>query len=378
MILYLFIFILCLFLAISQNCRLAYCGDSSRAFCSNNNDAKKVCFVLFILACVVGFRYELGGTDYDYYGYFYRKISGYNDYFTALADSEYEIGYTTFVYLCSNFLHLSFNGSLLLEAFIFYILMYVGLKRYIPNWGILFMLFLYKMFFYVTFVAMRQSMTVAGFFLILKYLEERKILKYYASLMLVSSFHYGALLLFVLYPIFSLKITKKRLLVIGLVFLLSSVFSGLTGSLLNVVISVLGFSQLEDKAAGYSTDSYLSILYTVEYYLLYILLLSNYDKIKQKFEYTDFSIRLFLIAMPMVTLFRSTIILVRELYYFYPSYAILMCYIYSVSKHRKLWFSIFTILCLFGMIRYIIYFDNGHFMIYKTWLLNPTIHFFQS
>ena len=378
MILYLFIFSLCLFFAIRQNNRLMCCLDSTGTFCPDNKDDKVICLLLFFLACIVGFRYELGGTDYEQYGYFFRKISGYNDFLAALADSEYEVGYTSFVYLCSNVFHLYFNGSLLVEALIFYFLMYLGLKRYIPNWGIFLMLFLYKMFFYVTFVAMRQSMTVAGFFLIMRYLEERKAIKYYASLILVSTFHYGAILLFVLYPIFGMKIIKRRLTVIGIVFLLSTVFSELTGSLLNVVVAVLGLSQLEDKAAGYSSDASLNILYTIEYYMLYVLVLGNYDKIKEKFKYADFSIMLFLMAMPIVTLFRSTVILVRELPYFYPSYAILMYYIYAVSKQRKILFLFFTLLCLLGIIKYITQFDNGHFMIYKTWLFNPNINIFQS
>ena len=161
MILYLFIFSLCLFFAIKQNSRLMYCFDSMGTSRPDNRDVKGVRFLQFLIACIVGFRYELGGTDYEYYGYFYHKISGYKDFLTALADSEYEIGYTSFIYLCSNVLNLSYHGSLLVEAFIFYFLMYFGLKRYIPNWGIFLMLFLYKMFFYVTFVAMRQSLTVA-------------------------------------------------------------------------------------------------------------------------------------------------------------------------------------------------------------------------
>lgn len=378
MILYLFIFLLCLFLAIWQNTRLVYRFDSTGTLCPDNKDVRIVCLLLFFLACVVGFRYELGGTDYEYYEYFYHKISGYKDFLAALADSEYEVGYTSFVYLCSNVFHLSYNGSLLVEAFIFYFLMYIGLKRYVPNWGIFLMLFLYKMFFYVTFVAMRQSMTVAGFFLIMRYLDERKVIKYYASLILVSTFHYGAILLFVLYPIFGLKITKNRLTVLGVFFLLSTVFSELTGSVLNVVVAVLGLSRLEDKAAGYSADASLNILYTIEYYMLYLLMLANYDKIKAKFKNADFSIMLFLMAMPIVTLFRSTVILVRELPYFYPAYAILMYYIYAVYRQRNFLLSVFTVLCLLGFIKYIAQFDNGHFMIYKSWLFNSNIHLFQS
>lgn len=374
MFLYLFIFFVCLILAVSRNRQLQYANNTNSCLHKQNYS---VVLTIFIFACISGFRYKLGGTDYDYYGYFYGLINGERGFLATLSDSQYEVGYTAFVYLCANVLHLSFEGSLVVEALIFYILMYVGLKKYMPNWGIFLMFFMYKMFFYVTFVAMRQAFTVAGFFVIMRFLEERKPLKYYTSLALVATFHYGALLLFVLYPIFGLKIKKERLKTIAVIFGVSTIFSSMTGTLLNFVVNILGLSQLEDKAAGYSGGAGLNILYTIEYFLLYIFMVRNYDKIKQRFQHADFVIMLFLMVLPIVTLFRSTVILVRELPYFYPAYAILLYYVFAVSKNRRIIFPFFVILCLSGILKYIIQFDDGHFMHYKTWLFNPNVYFFQ-
>lgn len=374
MFLYLFIFFVCLILAVSRNRQLQYANNTNSCLHKQNYS---VVLTIFIFACISGFRYKLGGTDYDYYGYFYGLINGERGFLATLSDSQYEVGYTAFVYLCANVLHLSFEGSLVVEALIFYILMYVGLKKYMPNWGIFLMFFMYKMFFYVTFVAMRQAFTVAGFFVIMRFLEERKPLKYYTSLALVATFHYGALLLFVLYPIFGLKIKKERLKTIAVIFGVSTIFSSMTGTLLNFVVNILGLSQLEDKAAGYSGGAGLNILYTIEYFLLYIFMVRNYDKIKQRFQHADFVIMLFLMVLPIVTLFRSTVILVRELPYFYPAYAILLYYVFAVSKNRRIIFPFFVILCLSGILKYIIQFDDGHFMHYKTWLFNPNVYFLQ-
>ena len=374
MVLYFIMFFVCLILAVSRNRQLQYANNTNSCLHKQNYS---VVLTIFIFACISGFRYKLGGTDYDYYGYFYGLINGERGFLATLSDSQYEVGYTAFVYLCANVLHLSFEGSLVVEALIFYILMYVGLKKYMPNWGIFLMFFMYKMFFYVTFVAMRQAFTVAGFFVIMRYLEERKPLKYYASLALVATFHYGALLLFVLYPLFGLKIKKERLKTIAVIFGVSTFFSGLTGTSLNFVVSILGLSQLEDKAAGYSGGAGLNILYTIEYFLLYIFMVRNYDKIKQRFQHADFVIMMFIIVLPIVTLFRSTVILVRELPYFYPAYAILLYYVFAVSKNRRIIFPFFVILCFSGILKYIIQFDDGHFMHYKTWLFNPNVYFFQ-
>lgn len=374
MVLYFIMFFVCLILAVSRNRQLQYANNTNSCLHKQNYS---VVLTIFIFACISGFRYKLGGTDYDYYGYFYGLINGERGFLATLSDSQYEVGYTAFVYLCANVLHLSFEGSLVVEALIFYILMYVGLKKYMPNWGIFLMFFMYKMFFYVTFVAMRQAFTVAGFFVIMRFLEERKPLKYYTSLALVATFHYGALLLFVLYPIFGLKIKKERLKTIAVIFGVFTIFSSMTGTLLNFVVNILGLSQLEDKATGYSGGAGLNILYTIEYFLLYIFMVRNYDKIKQRFQHADFVIMLFLMVLPIVTLFRSTVILVRELPYFYPAYAILLYYVFAVSKNRRIIFPFFVILCLSGILKYIIQFDDGHFMHYKTWLFNPNVYFLQ-
>lgn len=380
MLLYSILFVLSLILAAQRNKSLACRYNQHGVYIpSNVNIDWAVCGLLFMFACVSGFRYEMGGTDYEYYQFIYDTINGETNLLLTLAVTEYEVGYSAYVYICANILHLSYNGSLLLESFIFYSLLYLGLKRYMPNWGVFLLLFMYKMFFYVTMVAMRQAFTIAGFYCILRYLEERKMIKYYVCLLLLSLFHYGALILFVLYPLFKIKISRERLRKIGIVFGLSTIFSGLTGSLLNFVVSVLGLSQLEEKAAGYTGGASLNFLYTIEYFLLYVLLIQNYAKIKFKFNQTDFVIKLFLVVLPIVTLFRSTLILVRELPYFYPAYAIILYYIYSVSKSKKEIIIIFSMICLLGILKYVIQFDDGHFMDYKNWLFNnPQIHLFQS
>ena len=170
-----------LFLAIYENQKVDYYGYFSLDTFQRPLAYPVVWFMLGTFMCISGFRYKLGGSDYEYYHYFYGLITAKHSFLTAISTSQYEVGYTVFVYFCSKILHVSYEGSLVIEAFIFYFLLYEGLKKYIPNWGLFFMFFLYKMFFYVTFVAMRQAFTVAGFFIIMRYLEERKWIKYYAS-----------------------------------------------------------------------------------------------------------------------------------------------------------------------------------------------------
>ena len=173
MLLFLALFCSCVIYAVLANRKLSCVGNHA----ASRDSSIGLILLLVAFACISGSRYNLGGTAYYYYEYFYHKITGETDILTTIIQSMYEAGYTAYVYICSNVLHLSYNGSLLVESVIFYLLMYLGLRKYVPNWGIFLMFFMYKMFFYVTFVAMRQALTVAGFFLILKYLEERKLVK---------------------------------------------------------------------------------------------------------------------------------------------------------------------------------------------------------
>lgn len=333
--------------------------------------------ILSIYAIISGFRYDLGGSDYEYYQYFYDRITSCPNLILAYAESEYEVGYTLFIYICSHYLNLSFNGYLVVESVLFYTFMYLGLRKYVPSWGLFLILFTYKIFFYVTFVAMRQAITVAGFYYIMKFLESRNFIKYHVALSLVATFHYGALLLFVLYPLRNVNFTRRLLVILGLVFAILTPFAGLTGTIISFGVSVLGLNSLEDKAAGYTGGESLNILYTIEYYIIYLGLLKFYDQIV-KYKHSQFMIYLFVLVLPIVTILRSSSIFVRELFYFYPSYAFILFYIFKFNKKNAFFYKfIFSTLCLAGVIKYLIQFGNGCLMPYNTWIFNPEINFFK-
>ncbi len=366
--------------AVAENKR-SLNGRCNYELAEKSNITALAYFALVVFTCITGFRFELGGSDYEYYDYFYGRMADAPNLPLAIATSEYEPGYTVFIYVCTHYLHLSFNGYLLLEALVFYSLMFMGLRKYIPNWGIFLLFFMYKMFFYVTFVAMRQAITVAGFYMIYQYLQQGKHIKYYLWLILIATFHSGALLLFVIYPLFRIKYSKDTLKLIGIIFGLLTIFSGYTGSLLNTVVSMIGLSdEAGEKAAGYSGGNVsLNILYTLEYYLIYLLMIKNYDTIVQRYKNANYIIALFVMVLPIVTIFRSTVILVRELPYFYPAYAILFTYIYLIyKKQAREYLLLFGLICLAGVIKYVIEFGDGCLMPYKWWLFNPNVHIFSK
>lgn len=331
-----------------------------------------------ILAFVSGFRY-LGGTDLELYETAYNKIptifSG--DFFTVFFNPDYylwEPGYLIYNSLFKTTLHVSFFGYLLLNAIVFYVFLYKGNKKYATHWGILLMFFMYKLFFYETFVAMRQSLSIAFFWIIMHYAEERKPVHYFLLwLLLVFSTHNGGAILFLVYFLNYVKITKKRFFMIGIVMIPFIFFSSVLNSLIGGFMALLS----EDKAGYASSGETQSIFYTLEYYLVWYLIYINYDKIVKTNSHVHFIIKLFLVMLPCVTIMRDIVILRRLMDYFYLSVPILLGYLCDARpKYKHLIILCLTLVCFYGYTRYLTNFDGGSLMPYKSWLELPEATFF--
>lgn len=340
-----------------------------------------VCFI--ILTLVSGTRL-VGGLDFPTYEGHYYRLPTFPDVMNpSLRNNNYEIGYT---YIASFFktIGISFYGFCLIHASFFYFCMYKGLKRYTNHFGIVILIFLYKLFFYNTMISMRQSITVACFMLMVPLIEEKKYIKYYICAFLVATIHNGAYLLLIIYPLVYIALTKARIRWANIIFI-PTLFIGLAG------IDVLGpigqFLQdnstsemMARKAAGYFDNENLSpigIFHTLEYFLLMFFVYNNIKKMNLKNSKVHIVMWMFLCLLPLFTLFRGSEILTREKDYFLIYYAVIIGYLIDkLPQHRKLIYTFITLLCAFGYYRYVILFDNGAFLRYESWLLNPNYSIF--
>lgn len=184
---------------------------------------------LFILCIISGTRYYLGGTDYYAYERIFESVpylSKFDFMRVQNISGTYgsEIGY---LFLCSVIKTLGFNffGFTLVHSVIFYICLYIGLKKYTKNFNFLIIIFLYKIFFYNTFISMRQSITIAIFFIAIRFIQEKKIIKYFLCCTLAVLFHNGALLLYFVYFINKIKLTKKRIIILNCIFIPTMIIS---------------------------------------------------------------------------------------------------------------------------------------------------------
>jgi len=339
-------------------------------------------FTLFILCITSGTRYELGGTDYFIYETTYNSMPALHQFFSqleALNVFSFEIGYL-FVNSLFKTLGISFYGFTLIHSFVFYFCLYYGLKRYTHYFGLLIIVFLYKLFFYNTFISMRQSITIALFFVLLRFIEEEKPIKYYIGTLFAVLFHNGAYLLLLLYFVNKVKISRKRIIILNLIFIPTLAFNIFDLSILRTLdgsLSFLSGSVIEKVGRYFGDGSSINIIHTLEYLLLMLLVLLNYEKIIEVNPRSEFILKLFLLLLPLFTLLRGSEILTREKDYFTFTYAVILGYMCNINQLKFRYLIIFAtiIVCAFGFFRFILLFDDQNLIPYESWLFKNDAHF---
>ena len=194
--------------------------------------------------------------------------------------------------------------------------------------------------------------------------------------LLALFFHRSAIILFAIPLIANIKLSKKSFeiaLIIGLVlFILVRI------DLMNInsiVINVLNFIFENDKGAINRIELYshstteISIFYTIEYYLIAVLLLLNFEKLYNFDKNSKLFTNLFIGMLPLFTVFSSFSMVTRFKDYFFLCYPILISYIARFSKKNKLLiYTIVIIICFYGYMRYIIKFDGGSLIPYSSFI----------
>lgn len=338
---------------------------------------------LLMLTIVSGTRL-VGGLDFMTYEGHYANLPTFPDVLNPrLRNNNYEIGYTLIASFFKT-LGISFYGFCLLHAAFFNFCVWKGLKRYTSHFGIVILIFLYKLFFYNTMISMRQSITVACFLLMVPLIQDKKYLKYYICAILVSTIHNGAYLLFVIYPLVYIALTRRRIKLLNIIFI-PTLFIGFADI---DVIGPLG-QFLQDNAMNeameYRTSHYfdnenvssIGIFHTLEYFLLMFVVYYNIRKLNLKNPKVHIVMWMFLCLLPLFTLLRGSEILTREKDYFLMYYAVIIGYLIDIMpRTRTLVFCFVTLLCAFGYYRFVYLFDGGAFLMYHSWLFDPNYSFF--
>ena len=344
-------------------------------------DQRVVCLVaVAVLAVIAGMR-NVGGTDFNIYRAIYNnvpKLGNFFRYYGTLDDRYMTFGVER-AYLFANSLfktlHFSYYGYIFVQALFIIFTTYFALRKYTGEFMIVVMVFLYKFYFYNAFISLRQPITIALFFIMLHFMEKRKIVPYMLLALLSFYFHTAAIVLFPLYFLNRVKVTRNLIIVLNLIFLPTLILSAMKVPVLRIFEPILSleifstdeiFLKTERLITGESLTA-INWLHTAEYFALMLLLILFFYRIKEANPECDTMIKLFLCLLPIFTLCRNYEILTRVKDYFTISYGFIISYIAAAEKgkYRFMAYVLTALWCGFGFFRFIVMFDAGAMLRYK-------------
>lgn len=356
-------------------------------YCIKEQRYKKIvdiCLIV-ILCLTTGTRYNIGGYDFDVYHTVYNnvpKLLNFNIFTVHNIVGVYGME-KGFLFLCSFFKTIGFTyyGFNLICSIVFYICMYLGLKKFTNNFTFVLFIFLYKLFIFDTFVLTRQMLCIGGFMFLLRYIKEKNFVKYLIGCMILFTLHTSSLVLIPVYFINKINFSKKTVIILNCVFLTTLLFNLLDVSIIQVMVDLLSdFNFLGGKFStylNYLSDSGRSInlLNTIEYELLMCWVIYRYDDLKNSNDNNVLFINLFLILLPILTLFRGYEIMARIKDYFIIVYAIILLALcelktLKIRVPKAVMYLLIICIAFAGYVRSVMTFDSGNLIPYDTYLDN--------
>lgn len=241
---------------------------------------KQVSYKLFLfffvfLALFVGLSDMLGGYDRYIYGELFDNLADQLKAGTPIISSAINQAYSTeFGYIGFNWAIAHITGNRYIFIFLYTICMYAiilhSFRKYAKNYSLASILFLALVFFF-SFTYLRQMFAAAVIGLSIRYIIERKFLKYCAIILAAFSFHNSAIIFFPMYFIANRKYSKAHILLLMSVCFVIGV-SGITSSLYNL------FDDISTRTAhaDYAVQGDARIAYILEAGFFFFFLIKSY------------------------------------------------------------------------------------------------------
>ena len=226
---------------------------------------------LFLLSA---FRYGIG-TDY-YYTYLptFNRIR-----FGMDTDFPFEPGFYVINKFVASFSN-SVNWVLAICALMTFIFVGIAIIQQSEDFGYSMLLFFGTGFFSYTLNGVRQSIIIAMWFFLLKYVKERKFIPFLIFSLAGTLFHSSSIILIPLYFIFQKRVKPKECLI-------GVVIAGLAGTFLKRIVLLLAqFTKYGNKFAGSDllNGNFAYSTFAVDI-CLFIYLLLIYKKLKNEWRY---------------------------------------------------------------------------------------------
>ena len=236
---------------------------------------KPFLFFFVFLALFVGLSDMLGGYDRYIYGDLFDNLADQLKIGIPITSSSiYQAYNTEFGYIGLNWAIAHITNNRYIFIFLYTICMYAiilySFRKYAKNYSLASILFL-ALVFYFSFTYLRQMFAAAIIGLSIRYIIERKFLKYCAIIFAAFSFHNSAIIFFPMYFIANKKYSKAHILLLMSVFFIIGV-TGITSSLYNL------FDDISTRAAhaDYAVQGDTRIAYILEAGFFLFFLIKSY------------------------------------------------------------------------------------------------------
>ena len=251
-------------------------------------------FIIFFvaLALFVGLGDMLGGYDRYIYGDLFDNLADGLKVGISTSSSRLFIAYhSEFGYVGLNWLIAHITNNRYIFIFCYTICMYAIIiecfKKYAKNYYLASILFMALVFFF-SFTYLRQMFAAAIIGLSIKYIIERKFLRFCVILLVAFSFHNSAIIFFPMYFIANKKYSKSKILIIMFICFIVGI-TGITSSFYNFYDELSIRESHDDYALQQSTR----IAYILEAGLfLYYLILTHRDLTSAKKDIVLYNIAL--------------------------------------------------------------------------------------
>ena len=204
---------------------LMFCGryQNYRIKLFDNSIPSTGILLVLIYTLVIGLRYDVG-VDYLLYKETYlNSMSPNADFIARNGWSYFEPGFSAIVYTFTRY-KAHFAWLFISIAFLQILFLYIFSKRYsfMSMW--LFFFFVTSFTFFDSLNGMRQMTAFFMFLCTLKFVEQRRFLPFFLSIVCISLFHRSILIMLPFYFVLHLRIFNNKKISAGFFFLLFSVF----------------------------------------------------------------------------------------------------------------------------------------------------------
>jgi hypothetical protein len=250
-----------------------------------NRNIAALAFVLLPLSLFVGLSDMFGGYDRYIYAEVFDGIANVTTEGGSYVGSESflyfggEFGYTLLNIIIS-FYTANRYIFILSITLIIYLLLFIDLKRYTDNYPFALVLFL-GLWFFFTFTYLRQVLGVTVAWLGIRYVIERKPIKFFLVCFIAYSLHNSAIIFL---PLYFIPVRKYSARTIVLIMALALIF-GLS-PLPNALFQTYADNSVVERHSEYNATNGFRIEYLLEASFFLSIILFNYHKLPNTRKHT--------------------------------------------------------------------------------------------